>query len=115
VIASNTIIMHHKCGIIQSIQAYSFMCAEQFFAKPGPVKVLTTPIDGFHMSADKQRFRSLSNNVAAVAALQTADQTAFWVNCYIQIMCLAQALTLQKWRMLPASSALGSCCFIGAR
>ncbi len=56
---------------------------EQLFAKPGLVKVLTMPIDGFHMSADKQRFRSLPSN--AVAALQTADQTAFWVNYYIQM------------------------------
>ncbi len=41
------------------------------------------PIDGFHMSADKQIFRSLSSK--AVAALQTADQTAFWVTHYMQM------------------------------
>lgn len=81
---------HHHHVMPSKANKHTTACSpEHLFAQPGLVKVFTMPIDGFHMSADKWRFRDLSRFTTlsrnAVAALQTADQTAFWGNYYTQM------------------------------
>lgn len=81
---------------------------------------LTKPTDGFHKSAGKHESVRLGCCFAparsghATYMYRTAESSISYGDLGRGMPLLLQ-FTLQKWRILPARSAFGSCCFIEAR